>query len=47
LFVIDSGGTIRYSYVSPMDINPGAKEILKSLREIQAEENGKGATTNV
>lgn len=47
LFVIDAGGTIRYSYVSPMDINPGAKEILKSLREIQAEENGKGATTNV
>lgn len=47
LFVIDKNGTIRYSYVSPMSVNPGANEILKSLREIQAAENGKGATANV
>ncbi len=42
LFVIDKGGVIRYSYVSPIGVNPGANENLRSLREIQAAENGKG-----
>lgn len=42
LFVIDKGGVIRYSYVSPIEVNPGANEILQSLRKIQAAENGKG-----
>lgn len=46
LFVIDKEGTIRYSYVSPIGINPGANEILRSLREIQADENGKGEQAN-
>ena len=36
LFVIDAGGVIRYSFVSPMDINPGASEILKTLKQIGA-----------
>ncbi len=42
LFVIDKEGVIRWSYLSPMDVNPGAKEILETLREIQGEskENG-------
>jgi len=37
LFVIDKEGTIRWSYVSPMEVNPGAQDILKTLREIQGE----------
>jgi peroxiredoxin len=43
LFVIDSGGVIRYSYVSPIGVNPGANEILKTLREI---ENKQGKAKN-
>lgn len=31
LFVIDADGVIRWSYVSPMGINPGADGILKAL----------------
>ena len=42
LFVIDKEGVIRYSYVSPIGVNSGANEILRSLREIQAAENGRG-----
>ncbi len=31
LFVIDSAGVIRWSYVSPVGINPGADGIFKAL----------------
>ncbi len=31
LFVIDAGGIIRWSYVSPVGINPGADGILRAL----------------
>jgi peroxiredoxin len=34
LFVIDGEGVIRYSYVSPVGVNPGANGILKSLQTI-------------
>lgn len=34
LFVIDSYGIIRWSYVSPIGINPGAEGILKALESI-------------
>jgi peroxiredoxin/anti-anti-sigma regulatory factor len=34
LFVIDAGGVIRWSYVSPVGVNPGADGILKALEEI-------------
>lgn len=34
LFVIDSEGVIRWSYVSPVGINPGADGILKALASI-------------
>ncbi len=43
LFVIDKDGVIRYSYISPMNVNPGASEILKTLKEI---ENKKGEAQN-
>jgi peroxiredoxin len=31
LFVIDAGGIIRWSYVSPVGVNPGADGILEAL----------------
>lgn len=34
LFVIDSGGVIRWRYVSPVGINPGADGILKALTSL-------------
>ena len=34
LFVIDGAGVIRWSYVSPVGINPGADGILKALESM-------------
>ena len=34
LFVIDSDGIVRWSYVSPVGINPGADGILRALEEL-------------
>ena len=34
LFVIDGGGIIRWSYVSPGDVNPGADGILAALESL-------------
>ena len=39
LFVIDSKGTIRWSYVSPVGINPGADGILTALESIDTKGN--------
>lgn len=36
LFVIDAEGVIRWSYVSPVGVNPGAEGILSALEELQA-----------
>ena len=36
LFVIDGEGVIRWSYVSPVDVNPGADGILTALDAIAA-----------
>ena len=35
LFVIDPKGVIRWGYLSPMDVNPGADGILAALEELQ------------
>lgn len=35
LFVIDAEGVIRWSYVSPDDVNPGADGILAALEQVQ------------
>jgi peroxiredoxin len=35
LFVIDEQGVIRWSYVSPIDVNPGADGILNALEELE------------
>jgi len=37
LFVIDADGIIRWRYVSPVDVNPGADGILQALEAITAE----------
>jgi alkyl hydroperoxide reductase subunit AhpC len=34
LFVIDENGIIRWSYVSPVGINPGADGIFAALEQI-------------
>jgi peroxiredoxin len=34
LFVLDGKGTIRWSYLSPMDVNPGADGILAALESL-------------
>jgi peroxiredoxin len=35
LFVIDQDGVIRWSYVSPVGVNPGADGILAALESLQ------------
>ncbi|MGA9842641.1 MAG: hypothetical protein WBQ25_10030 [Nitrososphaeraceae archaeon] len=39
LFVIDSDGIIRWSYVFPIGINPGAEGILKALESVVVPES--------
>jgi peroxiredoxin len=39
LFVIDADGVVRWSYVSPVDINPGADGILRALEGLRAEDD--------
>jgi peroxiredoxin len=41
LFVLDPDGTVAWSYVSPVGVNPGADGILRALEDIAR----KGATT--
>jgi peroxiredoxin len=36
LFVIDAQGIIRWSFLSPMKVNPGADGILTALESLQA-----------
>lgn len=37
LFVIDAEGVIRWTYVSPVGINPGADGILRALESLKPE----------
>ena len=39
LFVIDEGGIIQWSYLSPVGINPGADGILDALEELSNTKN--------
>ena len=39
LFVIDADGIIRWSYVSPVGVNPGADGILRALESLGKEES--------
>ena len=38
LFVIDGDGVVRWSYVSPVGINPGADGILRALEDLEKED---------
>lgn len=37
LFVIDADGVVRWSHVSPIDVNPGADGILQALESLESE----------
>jgi peroxiredoxin len=37
LFVLDGDGVVRWSYVSPIGVNPGADGILEALEKLRAE----------
>jgi peroxiredoxin len=37
LYVIDAGGIVRWSYVSPVGLNPGADGILRALESLGKE----------
>ncbi|HZZ41659.1 MAG TPA: redoxin domain-containing protein [Tepidisphaeraceae bacterium] len=37
LFVIDGQGVVRWSFVSPIEVNPGAEGILAALERMKAE----------
>jgi peroxiredoxin len=39
LFVIDPAGKISWSYVSPINVNPGADGILTALEDLQEKES--------
>ena len=39
LFVLDANGVIRWSYVSPVGINPGAGGILRALESLQGDDH--------
>ena len=43
LFVIDGDGIIRWSYVSPLGINPGADGILEALEQLSPKTQAEGA----
>ena len=34
LYVIDAAGIVRWSYVSPVNVNPGADGILRALENL-------------
>src|SRR3954471_14128515 len=41
LFLIDADGIIRWSYVSPVGVNPGADGILKALEDLARKEKAR------
>jgi len=43
LFLIDEQGTIRWSYVSPIGVNPGADGVFDALEELDSQRAQKGA----
>jgi peroxiredoxin len=43
LFLVDRDGVIRWSYLSPVDVNPGADGILEALEALPASTANAGA----
>jgi peroxiredoxin len=46
LFVIDENGVIRWSYLSPVGVNPGADGILGALEEMYPDKAKLGVASN-
>jgi peroxiredoxin len=44
LFVLDEDGMIRWSYLSPVDVNPGAAGILQALESLSAQSASASST---
>lgn len=44
LFVIDAEGKVYWSYVSPIDVNPGADGILSALEELRSKQPASAVT---
>jgi peroxiredoxin len=42
IFVVDAAGIIRWSYVSPVGVNPGADGILRALEALSGEPQATG-----
>ena len=47
LFVIDGEGVIRWSYVSPINVNPGADGILRALEALRPDSSNADAASGV
>jgi peroxiredoxin len=45
LFVIDRDGVVRWSYLSPVDVNPGADGILNALEQLPSSTIHAGSTS--
>jgi len=45
LFLIDRDGVIRWSYLSPVDVNPGADGVLSALEQLSSQPAHAGAGT--
>ena len=45
LFVIDADGLVRWNYLSPIGVNPGADGIFEALESLTPEERGQAASS--
>jgi len=45
LFVLDGEGTIRWSYLSPVGVNPGADGVLEALEQLGGARHGANVST--
>lgn len=47
LFVLDRDGVIKWSYLSPIDVNPGAAGIIQALESLSPRAGGASASAEV
>jgi peroxiredoxin len=47
LYVLDANGVIRWSYLSPLGVNPGADGILNALESMTPEQRGRRSVPRV
>ena len=45
LFVIDADGVVRWSYLSPIGVNPGADGIFEAIESLTPEQRGQAASS--